>query len=142
MNVGLPYIVKAERLSYLIFLVILGPIILLGLILLPGNKSTWPVPLIGIAILLLIWLVIGSFKICLLEDRIVLKSLLSNHEVSYSEISRAEFGYKNTGRGYVPALFIFCKTDTTPRSILIKSFSTKDLRLVKEVLSTKGIKIT
>ena len=142
MNVKLPYIVKAERMSYLIFLVILGPVILLGFVVVLRNMSAWPTPLIGIMILLLIWLVIGSFKICLLEDRIVLKSLLSSHEAPYSEISRAEFGYKNTGRGSIPALFIFSKTDKKPRSILIKSFSKKDLRLVKEVLSTKGIQIT
>jgi len=140
-DVRLPYVIKAERLSYLIFLIILGPVIVLGLVVALQNKSAWPMPFIGIGILLLIWLVIGSFKICLLENRIVLKSLLSSHEVLYSAISRFEFGYKNTGRGPIPALFIFCTTDTNPRSIPVKSFSKKDLRRVKEILSTKAVQV-
>ncbi len=138
-DVRIPYIAKAERLSYLIFLAMLGPIIILGIITALWNQAIWPIPLIATIILLLIWLLIGSNKICLLENRIVLKSLLSSHEISYSEISRFEFGYRHTGRGSIPALFIFCKTDTKPRSILIKPFSKRDLRLVEEVLSRETI---
>ena len=135
----LPYTIKAELVSYLIFLIIIGPVILLGIYAtLPHGGQVWSVLLVGGFLFGLIWLTIGSYKISLLDDKIILKFLLTRYEIEYPEISKFEFGLKNTGRGAVPALCIYFSTARKPIRYPIKPFSRKDLALVGRVISMKA----
>jgi hypothetical protein len=116
----------------------LGPIIILSLIGTLFKASIWPVPVLMTILLGCIWLVITSFTICLMDDKIIVTSFFRRHEIRYQEISRFEFGYKNTNRGPVPALIIVQKTIKKPFSFPIKPFSKKDLAIVGNIMRMKA----
>jgi hypothetical protein len=137
-DIQLPYTIKAERHTYLIFLFMIGPIITLSLIGTLFRASIWPVPVIMTILLGSIWLVIKSFTICLLDDKIIVTSLFRRHEIRYQEISRFNFGYKKTNRGAVPAIIIVQKNIKKPFSFPIKPFSKKDLAIVGNVMQMKA----
>jgi hypothetical protein len=138
---SIPYIIKAEWTSYLVFSIIFGPVTILGTIIVFQDPTGWPILLIG-AILLgyfLFW--IDSLRISLLEDKIVYKSMFSSKEVLYSNIKKMQIniGIKRgqKGKGFY-RLEIYSGSSKGVLTINMKPFSKRDLAILADAVTTKN----
>lgn len=138
---SLPYTIKAEWTAYLIFSIICGPFILLALWR-ANTDTSWVSPTIVfffIWVLAMFW--IYSFKIKILEDKIVYKTLFARiKEVLFLNISKIDIkiGMNRDGRnkGYY-RFNIHQNLSEEPIIINIKPFSQRDLAVLTDVICTK-----
>ncbi len=145
---SLPYTVRSERASIVLVLV-LG--VFLSLLLLSLVLRSLSAVLPKVLIMCMLWgsigalmLSIGSKKIVLLPDRICYRTLFSQREILFTNITRVELD-RVMRRGYRMFLFVqvahyVLRIDDRfadkPLFINTKPFSKKDISIVVDVIAT------
>ena len=135
---SIPYSIKAEWTSYLVFSILFAPITIIAAVAVFKDPSGWPVLLV-IALLLgwiLFWL--GSYKILLLEDKIVYKTMFSSKEVLPSNIRKMQISIGiqqgQKGKGFY-RLEIYPSSSENVLTINMKPFSKRDLAILTDYIT-------
>jgi len=135
---SLPYIIKAEWTSSLLFLILLGPIVILFLHLSFKSLSALPGFILSLSVLsgVLVWL--RSFKITILEGEVIYDTLFSkNNRMAFTDIKKLEIsiGASNRKAGFVR--FNVC-SGAGMIAINMKPFGKHDLAVLADVLASRA----
>lgn len=152
---SLPYAIKTEWTSFLVFSILFVPFAIIGIICLlndPDNIFKSFLSFFGWCLSWGMWVISMSwllcFKITLEEDKIIYRTLLSwlfrKNEVRFSDIEKVEIkigtGKERARKNAFYRLNIYDNSlhKKDPLTINMKPFSQRDLAIIADVISTKN----
>ncbi len=142
----LPYRIRTEWVSYLVWSILFCPMVVIAIIATYQDDTFWPMDILLIIFLGFVILWLKGFKIDILEDKVMYKTLFSRKkEIRYSEVKKMklEVGVNNqntAGKGFYRLVFLGSLSETI-LVINMKPFGKNDLAILIDAVANKSTNV-